>query len=194
MLGWFQKKHWTEDFLGDNPRTVNASPEFVKMNDRDRLNYLASKGYVGNTIAEDGSGKFMQLSKMESSPKKSPKVSSPISGSSMQDRTRRSNVTPTGDNVVIVEPDRVVAAAPTPSASSESAYVPTGEAFYKINKGDNLWNLTGGDTELINKIAAYNNLDPNKIYADANLRLKNEWLTPSSRLLNNTLAGIRYPG
>lgn len=70
-----------------------------------------------------------------------------------------------------------------------------GEAFYRIKRGDTLGDLTSGDYALARKIADYNNLaDWNMINEGASLRLKDEWLSPSSRLLNNTLAGIRYPG
>lgn len=81
----------------------------------------------------------------------------------------------------------IMAAADTPADGLEG--------FYAIQKGDTLGDLTGGDYELARKIAEYNNLgDWNKINTGQTLRMKGEWLTPSNRLLNNTLANIRYPG
>lgn len=66
---------------------------------------------------------------------------------------------------------------------------------YRVQGGDQLGKLTGGDYALARQIAEYNNLeDWNMIKAGQDLRLKKEWLSPSSKLLNNTLGNIRYLG
>lgn len=118
-------------------------------------------------------------------PTATPQVTS--GGNSIANRTRRNNVTPTGDNVVIVEPDPVT--PPTTPASVPATPIAAGSdsaGTWTPEYGDTLYSRFDGDWDKINAFAQLNNLkDVDSILADYTYQ------TPSQSYLNNYLSTRR---
>lgn len=113
--------------------------------------------------------------------------SAPPASSSMQEHTRRSNVLPTGDNVVIVEPEQaaVEKAAVEQAVAEQAAAQAVAEGTWTPQRGDTLYSKFGGDWDKINAFAELNKIDPNKIYANRVYKMIAD--TPSRATLNSVL-------
>lgn len=171
------------------------------------LGYAGSQGAFDDISFDVSFDDVMAGFGTPSAPTATPQVTS--SGNSIANRTRRNNVTPAGDNVVIVEPDPVASSAATPqvtdrdfdyavpSAVSTSAptSAPTSVPAASIaagsdsagtwtpEYGDTLWSYYDGDKDKIEAFAKLNNLKNIHTYlAD------HTYQTPSQSYLNNYLS------
>jgi len=146
------------------------------------LGYAGSQGAFDDISFDDVMAGFGT----PSAPTATPQVTS--GGNSIANRTRRNNVTPTGENVVIVEPDPVTPPTVSTStpASIPAAPVATGsdsDGTWTPEYGDTLYSQFDGDWDKINAFAQLNNLkDVDSILADYTYQ------TPSQSYLNNYLS------
>lgn len=196
LRGEQEPKHWSQNQTGQG---IDVAGENVIPGDAplmDKLNYLSGRGMIATTEPDGGFRSLYSKGNIHDQDALNAVLEQQALSSRTKPASKSSGKMPRHprDTSRGYVPDVSKMEMRDPLPDIPDAPV-GGDAFYRIKRGDELGKLTGGDYALAKKIAEYNNLaDWNMINEGASLRLKDEWLSPSSRLLNNTLAGIRYPG